>query len=76
MKPLFYIFVLLSVLSCSHSPWSKQDKKAFITACIAEGGSKLYCECYMENVMQEFPIKEDANTIDFETKIELSKDCE
>lgn len=76
MKQFIYIFVLLSVLSCSHSPWSKEDKKAFLTDCITEGGSKSYCECYMENVMQQYPIKEDANTMDFETKIELSKDCE
>jgi hypothetical protein len=30
----------------------------------------------MEKVMQKNPIADDANDMDYETKIELSKDCE
>lgn len=75
MKKIVYISVLVLITACSNSPWTKQEKKQFINACVNEGGSKSYCKCYMENVMKEYPIKEDANSIDFETKIELSKDC-
>ena len=76
MKQLFYILFLGVMCACSNSPWSKADKNQFMDGCMAEGGSKSYCKCYMENVMQQYPIKEDANNMDYETKIELSKDCE
>ena len=63
------------IVSCAEDSWTKDEQKAFIQSCREEGGSKNYCECYMENIMTDFPIAEDAETIDFEVKIELSKDC-
>jgi hypothetical protein len=75
MKKIVFISIFILLVSCSTTPWSKTEKSEFINACMNEGGSKSYCKCYMENVMQEYPIKEDANQLDFETKIELSKDC-
>jgi hypothetical protein len=75
MKNIINILFLVFLTACSNSPWTKTEKTEFIDACMNEGGSKSYCKCYMENVMQQYPIKEDANQLDFETKIELSKDC-
>jgi len=75
MKSKAYISLFLLLTACSTSPWSKTEKSEFIDACMTEGGSKSYCKCYMENVMQQYPIKEDAKQLDYETKIELSKDC-
>lgn len=75
MKKIIYISAFILTTACSNSPWTKQEKKQFINACMNEGGSKSYCNCYMENVMSEYPIKEDANNMDFESKIEFSKDC-
>jgi len=75
MKYLYSLVLVISFLSCSNDNWSTDEKNIFLTGCINEGGSKVYCECYLENVMQYSPIAEDANALDYETKIELSKDC-
>ncbi len=75
MKFLILILMALMVVSCSEKSWAKEEQNGFIQSCREEGGSKAYCECYMENVMTDFPIAEDAENIDFEIKIELSKDC-
>ena len=76
MKVLFSIFLLAVITSCSSDNWTSKQKDIFFTGCIHEGGLKKYCECYMEKVMQKNPIADDANDMDYETKIELSKDCE
>lgn len=76
MKKGLILILSTILLSCSHSNWTKDEQTKFVQECREEGGSKNYCECFMENVMENYHIAEDANTIDFETKIELSKDCE
>ncbi len=76
MKAIFILSIVLTLNSCSNDSWSSHEKDVFFTGCINEGGSKEYCECYMENVMQKNPIADDAHEMDYETKIELSKDCE
>lgn len=75
MRQLSLIFILFLFVSCSQDNWTKDEQKAFTQICREEGGSKDYCDCFMQNVMQDYPIAEDADEIDFETKIELSKDC-
>jgi hypothetical protein len=63
------------IVGCQDDNWAKDEKKQFVQSCREEGGSKDYCECFMENVMENYPISSDADNLDFETKIELSKDC-
>ncbi|HIP36957.1 MAG TPA: hypothetical protein EYG85_08885 [Crocinitomix sp.] len=75
MKKISTIVVLITLFSCSQSNWTKQEQTEFIEGCKKEGGTKSYCKCYMENVMKQYPIKEDANHLDYEIKIKLSKDC-
>lgn len=75
MKYIIVIFIAVFFVSCSVDSWTKEEKINFVQSCREEGGSKSYCECYMENVMTDYPIAEDAEDIDFEIKIELSKDC-
>ena len=75
MKTFVILLTSLLIMSCSSKNWTDDEQNMFIDACEEEGGESSYCECYMENVIQEFPIATDANEIDFEIKIELSKDC-
>jgi hypothetical protein len=76
MKILFTLTFLIVLSSCTSENWTSEQQDTFFTGCINEGGSKEYCECYMEKVMEKNPIADDANGMDYETKIELSKDCE
>ena len=76
MKAIFTLCILVIFTSCSNDSWTSKQKDIFFTGCINEGGSKKYCEGYLEKVMQKKPIADDANDMDYETKIELSKDCE
>jgi len=76
MKILFVLCIVIFSVSCSSGPWSDDEKSEFKSGCINEGGTTNYCDCYLENVMTDYPIAEDFNDIDYETKIELSKDCE
>jgi len=76
MKALVILCILAIFSSCSSDTWTSKEKDIFFTGCINEGGSKNYCECYMEKVMQKNPIADDAVEMDYEMKIELSKDCE
>ena len=75
MKYSYLIIISFLILSCSDGTWTSEESNTFINGCINEGGSKAYCECYLENVMEEYPIAEDSEKMDFETKIELSKMC-
>lgn len=76
MKKIFSLSLVVLVVSCSNDTWSDKERSVFFTGCINEGGSKDYCECYLEKVMYKNPIAEDANDMDYETKIELSKNCD
>jgi len=63
------------LLSCSEESWTKKEQDTFYQNCRVEGGSIEYCDCYKDAVMQNYPIAEDAEDIDFETKIELANQC-
>lgn len=76
MKKNLTIILAVLLLSCSHNNWTNEEQNKFVHECREEGGTKSYCDCFMENVMDKYHIAEDANNIDFETKIELSKNCE
>mgnify|MGYP003687941943 CR=1 FL=1 len=75
MKVYIYLVLITFFVSCSDNNWTKEERNSFVHSCREEGGSKEYCECYMSNVMTEYPIASDAEIIDFEVKIELSKNC-
>jgi len=79
MKSIFNISFFLLILSfnfsCSNQPWTKEEKKEHISKCREEGGTKQYCECFIEILMEKYPIASDVDKLDFETKVELSKDC-
>ncbi len=67
-------FVLMQ--GCSHSTWSDEEMDQFLEACMAEGGDKSYCKCYLEKTMAFSPVAEEADKIAYEVKVELAKDCD
>ncbi len=73
---LFLVLILLFSFSCSNQSWTKDEKNENIFKCREEGGSKKYCECFIEVLMEKYPIAADVEKLDFETKVELSKGCE
>ena len=44
--------------------------------CQEEGGTSEYCECFLEKLMNHTPIAEELVRLDYETKVELAKECE
>ena len=70
-----FFVVLMYVSSCSSGPWSEVEQDKFKDECKAEGGTKSYCSCFLENVMNKYPNVSDADKMEFEMAIELSKDC-
>jgi hypothetical protein len=78
MKYFGIFYVMLSVLcfACNGENWSKTEQDAFLSTCFDEGGSKNYCSCFLDKMMEYSPIAEEVEQIDFEQKVELAKDCE
>ena len=69
------LIVSLIVISCKSGNWPDHEQKKFKEECKAEGGSKSYCSCFLENVMTKYPNVSDFDQMEFETAVELSKDC-
>jgi len=67
--------VALGFFSCGSSTWTSEQRSNLLDRCDAEGGSRSYCNCYLENAMQAYPNAADMDEIDFETAVELSLDC-
>lgn len=65
-----------SLISCQSGVWSDVDQDKFIEGCLAEGGEKRYCECYLKKVMEYTSIAEEAERIPFEERVKLAKDCD
>ena len=61
---------------CSDGSWPEADQEKFKNECKAEGGSKSYCSCFLENVMNKYPNVSDVDKMEFEIAVELAKDCE
>lgn len=76
IKYISFFTFLVFLISCNSGSWSRTNKKALIKKCRAEGGSKDYCNCYLEKAMEKYPIASDMDKIDFETAVELSLNCE
>lgn len=66
---------LLSLLSCSTESWTEKEQKDFVNECMGEGGGKVYCKCYMEITMKDYPHFQDTKRITFEEAVELSANC-
>ena len=64
------------ITACNGGPWSEVDQNSFIAECKAEGGKTNYCKCYLTNVMEKYPNASDWKQMDFETAVELAKECE
>ena len=76
MKGQMVLVVAVMVTACSGSPWSRADRNALIKRCRAEGGTRSYCNCYLEKAMEKFPHAADMETISFEDAVDLSLDCQ
>ncbi len=73
--PIAFLLIL-GLTGCNSDSWSASEKNEFLEGCREEGGSKAYCKCYLEKTMAHTPVAEEAEKLSFETKVELSKDCE
>lgn len=67
---------LFFMVACNESNWSKAEKDVIYERCRTEGGSRSYCNCYLQNAMEKFDSAEALEDIDFETAYELSLNCE
>ncbi len=63
-------------VSCANEEWSSVDQNKLLDRCLAEGGTKSYCKCYLSNAMKAYPNAKDMDDLDFEASVELSIDCE
>lgn len=74
---MLVLFTICSCLlsSCNSDSWSKKEKKKFLSECQEEGGSKIYCDCFMQRTMEQYPIYEETENMSFEEAIELSQGC-
>lgn len=63
-------------VGCSDGAWPETDQEKFKNECKDEGGSKSYCSCFLENVMNKYPNVSDVDKMEFEMAVELAKDCE
>ena len=73
---IFIVILLLTCSACKSKKWSKLDRNEFLSTCFDEGGSKDYCHCFLDKMMEFSPIAEEADQINFEQKVELAKDCD
>lgn len=62
--------------------WPERTQKAFVDSCskmAAQMGKqkpRLYCECVLKNLMQEYPTNDDLRTISAKVMAKISADCE
>lgn len=60
---------------CSDQPWSKEERVEFMRLCRDEGGTKDYCQCYLEVCMEHYPVHQDIQDVTFEEAVELAENC-
>ena len=75
-KVIAIVFLAGGFVACEQSPWSEEEKDAFMDECREQVDDKSYCNCYMEQVMAKYPQAEDSEEMSFEEAVELSKDCQ
>lgn len=72
---IFYVIVIVCT-SCANGNWSNEEQDKFLSICFDEGGTKDYCYCFLDKMMEFSPIADEVDQIDYEQKVELAKDCE
>ena len=74
----FSLILLLGTFACScqNDPWTGDQKSAFLESCEEEGGTPGYCDCFLQQAMDRYPVYEDALGMSFEEAVELSLACE
>ncbi len=73
---IFCVILLSICLSCKSNNWSKTNQNEFLRICFDEGGSKDYCNCFLNEMMNYCPIADEVEQIDFETRVEISENCD
>ena len=76
MRKIAVIGILLCLSSCNNDSWTGEEKTAFKTKCLDAGGTSDYCDCYMQNAMNDYPEYEQMADISLEEAVELSLGCE
>lgn len=78
MKRRILSILLLQFIAvaCGNGEWDRAEQRKLLDRCEAEGGSSSYCKCYLKNAMEQYPNAEDIETLDFESAVELSIDCQ
>ena len=70
------LLLLFFAVACGTGEWARADQRKLLDRCAAEGGSSSYCNCYLKNAIEQYPNAEDIETLDFESAVELSMDCQ
>jgi hypothetical protein len=70
------VMTTIVLCSCGGQVWTSEEQDQFLTECKEEGGSRSYCSCYLEKVMEKYPSAADSKKMDFETAVELASECE
>ena len=51
-KTILLLAVILFTFSCESNEWNAENKKAFMDACNSDGTIGAYCECYLDNLIE------------------------
>lgn len=70
-----FVLIVFILMGCGSQGWNSNDQNAIIKRCKAEGGSRKYCNCYLENAMKKYNSAEELDQISFEEAVELSLNC-
>ena len=73
--PIVLVMLTVWFTSCNNDGWSRNDKSKLIDRCRLEGGSRSYCNCYLENAMNAYPIAAEIEDNEFEKAVALSINC-
>ena len=76
----FHKLLVLSAIAvflhgCSTGEWSHDQKSTILGDCRAEGGTKKYCNCFLENIISQFPDPNEFEKIDFESAVKIAEEC-
>lgn len=72
---VFWFSLVFGVTSCTTGDWSKEEKDKLVDRCRNEGGSRSYCNCYLNAAIKAYPNPEDMEELSFEEAVELSIQC-
>ena len=51
-KTILLLAVISFAFSCESNEWNAANKKAFMDACNSDGTIGAYCECYLDNLIE------------------------